>query len=57
MDRSDAQSQDVNLQEGLKAGYPKFESVAGDPFMQLARLCPAEADDGLRFLDQLLQNH
>ena len=33
------------------AGEPKFQTVAGNPFMQWAKLCPAEAIDGIKFID------
>ena len=41
-DRSDAWEQDVFYREGPSAGEPKFQTVAGNPFMRWAKLCPAE---------------
>ena len=43
--------QDVYWREGDAAGEPKFQTVAGNPFMQWAKLCPAEAIDGIKFID------
>ena len=45
-DRSDAWEQDVFYREGPSAGEPKFQTVAGNPFMRWAKLCPAEAVEG-----------
>ena len=45
-DRSDAWEQDVFYREGTSAGEPKFQTVAGNPFMRWAKLCPAEAVEG-----------
>ncbi len=50
-DRSDALTQDVYWREGDAAGEPKFQTVAGNPFMQWAKLCPAEATEGIKFID------
>ena len=44
--RSDAWEQDVFYREGASAGEPKFQTVAGNPFMRWAKLCPAEAVEG-----------
>ena len=46
--RSDAWEQDVFYREGPSAGEPKFQTVHGNPFMQWAKLCPAEAVEGER---------
>ena len=45
-DRSDAWEQDVFYRDGASAGEPKFQTVAGNPFMRWAKLCPAEAEEG-----------
>tara|TARA_B100000609_G_C17122728_1_gene385879 strand:- start:423 stop:908 length:486 start_codon:yes stop_codon:yes gene_type:complete len=45
-DRSDAWEQDVFYREGASAGEPKIQTVAGNPFMRWAKLCPAEAEEG-----------
>ena len=50
-DRSDAWTQDVYWREGDAAGEPKFQTVAGNPFMQWAKLCPAEGIEGIKFID------
>ena len=49
-DRSDAWEQDVFYREGDVAGQPKFQTVHGNPFMRWAKLCPAEAEEGMRFI-------
>ena len=45
-DRTNSWEQDVFYREGPSAGEPKFQTVAGNPFMQWAKLCPAEAVEG-----------
>ena len=47
-DRTDAWEQDVFYRDGASAGEPKFQTVAGNPFMRWAKLCPAEAEEGLQ---------
>ena len=47
LDRSDAWDQDVFYRDGASAGEPKFQTVAGNPFMRWAKLCPAEAEEKL----------
>ncbi len=47
-DRTDAWEQDVFYRDGALAGEPKFQTVAGNPFMRWAKLCPAEAKEGLQ---------
>lgn len=54
-DRSDAWTQDVYRRDGDEAGEPKFQSVAGNPFMQWAKLCPAEGIEGIKFIDGFLE--
>ena len=49
-DRSDAWEQDVFYREGDVTGQPKFQTVVGNPFMRWAKLCPAEAEEGMRFI-------
>ena len=49
-DRSNAREQDVFYREGPSAGEPKFQTYAGNPFMRWAKLCPAEAEEGMRFI-------
>ena len=49
--RSDAWTQDVYWREGDAAGEPKFQTVAGNPFMQWAKLCPAEGIEGIKFIE------
>ena len=44
-DRTDAWEQDVFYRDGASAGEPKFQTVAGNPFMRWAKLCPAEAEE------------
>ena len=46
-DRSDAWEQSVFLEDGS----PRFQTVYGNPFMQWAKLCPAEAVEGIKFVD------
>ena len=50
-DRSDSWIQDVYWREGSAAGEPKFQTVAGNPFMQWAKLCPAEAIEGIKSIN------
>ena len=50
-DRSDALTQDVFYREGPSAGEPKFQTAAGNPFQQWAKLCPTEAIEGIKFID------
>ena len=45
-DRSDAWEQDVFYREGEFTGYPKYQTVHGNPFMRWAKLCPLEAIKG-----------
>ena len=45
-DRSNAWEQDVFYREGEFAGYPKYQTVHGNPFMRWAKLCPLEARKG-----------
>ena len=45
-DRTNSWEQDVFYREGPSAGEPKFQTVAGNPFMRWAKLCPAEAVEG-----------
>ena len=49
--RSDAWEQDVFYREGPSAGEPKFQTVHGNPFMQWAKLCPAEGIEGIKFIE------
>ena len=48
--RTDSWEQDVFYRDGYVAGQPKFQTVAGNPFMRWAKLCPAEAEEGMRFI-------
>jgi len=49
-DRTDSVEQDVFYREGDVAGQPKFQTVHGNPFMRWAKLCPAEAEEGVLFI-------
>ena len=49
-DRTDSWEQDVFYRDGYVAGQPKFQTVAGNSFMRWAKLCPAEAEEGMRFI-------
>ena len=49
-DRSNAWEQDVFHREGEIAGQPKYQTVYGNPFMRWAKFCPAEAEEGMRFI-------
>ena len=55
-DRSNAWEQDVFYRDGASAGKPKFQTVAGNPFMRWAKLCPAEAEEGMRFIQGFHNN-
>lgn len=50
-DRSDASEQNVFHEDGT----PKFQTVYGNPFIQWAKLCPAEGKDGMRFIHESFQ--
>ena len=49
-DRSAAWEQNVFYEEGEWKGTPKFQTVHGNPFMQWGKLCPAEADEGMHWI-------
>ena len=49
-ERTDSWEQDVFHREGDIAGQPKYQTVYGNPFMRWAKLCPAEAEEGMRFI-------
>jgi len=49
-ERTNAWEQDVFYREGPSAGGPKFQTVAGNPFMRWAKLCPAEAEEGMKWI-------
>ena len=55
-DRSDAWEQDVFYREGEFAGYPKYQTVHGNPFMRWAKLCPLEAKKGERIIQKRQQS-
>ena len=55
-DRSDAWEQDVFYREGEFAGYPKYQTVHGNPFMRWAKLCPLEAKKGERIIKKQQQS-
>ena len=46
-DLSDARIKSVFHEDGS----PKFQTVYGNPFMQWAKLCPAEGIEGIKFID------
>ncbi len=48
--RSDGRDVDVFYREGDAAGEPIHQTVAGNPFMRWAKLCPAEAKEGLEWI-------
>ena len=50
--RSEAWEQNVFYEEGEWKGTPKFQTVHGNPFMQWGKLCPAEAEDGMRWIQK-----
>ena len=54
--RKDAWEQDVFYREGEFAGYPKYQTVHGNPFMRWAKLCPMEAREGERLIHQQQQS-
>ena len=54
-DRTDSWEQDVFYREGASAGEPKFQTVAGNPFMRWAKLCPAKAVDGQQQIRDILR--
>ena len=43
---TDLREQDVFYREGPLAGESKFQTVAGNPFMRWAKLCPLEEVEG-----------
>jgi len=45
-DRTNSWEQDVFYRKEPSEGEPKFQTVAGNPFMRWAKLCPAEAVEG-----------
>ena len=55
-DRTDAWEQDVFYRDGASAGEPKFQTVAGNPFMRWAKLCPAEAEEGLQQIRDIFRD-
>ena len=55
-DKSDAWEQDVFYREGPWAGEPKYQTVAGNPFMRWAKLCPLEAKEGERLIQRQQQS-
>ena len=48
--RSDGRDVDVFYREGDAAGEPIHQTVAGNPFMRWAKLCPAESKEGLEWI-------
>ena len=52
-DRSEGWEQNVFYEEGDWKGTPKFQTVHGNPFMQWGKLCPAEAEKGIRWIRNL----
>ena len=55
-DRTNSWEQDVFYREGPSAGEPKFQTVAGNPFMRWAKLCPMEATEGERLIQRQQQS-
>ena len=55
-DRSDAWKQSVYYEEGEWEGTPKYQTVAGNPFMRWAKLCPAEAKEGLQQIRDMFRD-
>ena len=49
-DRTNSWEQDVFHREGDIAGQPKYQTIYETPFMRWAKLCPAEAEEGVRFI-------
>jgi hypothetical protein len=49
-DRTNSWEQDVFYKEGNFAKQPKYQTVHGNPFMRWAKLCPVEAEEGMRFI-------
>ena len=56
-DRTNSWEQDVFYREGPSAGEPKFQTVAGNPFMRWAKLCPVEAEEGLHWIKNLHRSY
>ncbi len=54
-DRSDASTEDIFYREGPLAGEPKYQSVAGNPFMKWAKLCPVESAEEMDFFKDFPQ--
>ncbi len=50
-DRSHTSEQNVFHEDGT----PKFQTVYGNPFVQWAKLCPAEGSDGMRFIYEIFE--
>ena len=54
-DRSNTWEQDVFYREGEFSGYPKYQTVHGNPFMRWVKLCPLESRKEKRLIQKQQQ--